>query len=169
MFPPLSEPVLETSISRRRVPGPKAYRASKRLCHRKLSWRRDVLILSYRNVGSVAEMRAKNEGWQVSAKALGESVHQDHPADKLVRRDRHGFPAVRTFDAIVLPAERHAPIIGCDQPAVRDGNGGASGLGGQLPVIVIAARAAGIGPSLPSATNFAVMHNAVFATRIRQV
>src|SRR5229473_1902672 len=44
-------------------------------------------------------------------------------ADKLVRRDRHGFPAARTFDAIVLPAERHAPIIGCDQPAVRDCNG----------------------------------------------
>jgi Group II intron, maturase-specific domain len=67
-------------------------------------------------------MGAKNEGWQVSAKALGESVHQQ-PADKLVRRDRHGFPAARSFDAIVLPAERHAPIIGCDQPAVRDGNG----------------------------------------------
>src|SRR5262249_47493360 len=44
---------------------------------------RDVLILSYRNVGSVAEMRAKNEGWQ-SPKARGESVHQK-PADKLVR------------------------------------------------------------------------------------
>src|ERR1700730_16632063 len=43
-------------------------------------------------------------------------------ADKLVQRYRHGFPAARTFDAIVLPAERHAPIIGCDQPAVRDGN-----------------------------------------------
>jgi len=34
-----------------------------------------------------------------------------------VRRYRHGFPAARTFDAIVLPAERHPPIIGCDQPA----------------------------------------------------
>src|SRR5258708_6620075 len=44
-------------------------------------------------------------------------------ADKLVRRDRHGFPAARTFDAIVLPEERHAPIIGCDQPALRDGDG----------------------------------------------
>jgi hypothetical protein len=29
------------------------------------------------DTGSVAEMRAKNEGWHVSAKALGESVHQD--------------------------------------------------------------------------------------------
>ena len=123
MFPPLSEPQLKPALLDRRVPGAKGISGVERLCHRKLSWRRDVLILSYRNVGSVAEMRAKNEGWQVSAKALGESVHQDHPADKLVRRDRHGFPAVRTFDAIVLPAERHAPIIGCDQPAVRDGNG----------------------------------------------
>jgi hypothetical protein len=33
-----------------------------------------------------------------------------------------------TFDAIVLPEERHAPIIGCDQPALRDGDGVASGL-----------------------------------------
>jgi hypothetical protein len=49
-------------------------------------------------------MRAKSTIWQICAKALGESVHQEL-ADKLVWRDRHGFPAARTFDAIVLPAE----------------------------------------------------------------
>src|SRR5258708_36386581 len=44
-------------------------------------------------------------------------------ADKLVRRDRHGFPPARTFHTMVLPAERHAPIIGGDQPAGREGKG----------------------------------------------
>src|SRR5260370_37599865 len=77
MFPPLSELELKPALLDRRVPGAKGISGVERLCHRKLSWRRDVLILSYRNVGSVAEMRAKNEGWQVSAKALGESVHPD--------------------------------------------------------------------------------------------
>src|SRR5258708_7920549 len=77
MFPPLSGRSLKSALLDRRVPGAKGISGVERLCHRKLSWRRDVLILSYRNVGSVAEMRAKNEGWQVSAKALGESVHPD--------------------------------------------------------------------------------------------
>jgi hypothetical protein len=54
---------------------------------------------------------SENEGWEVSAKALGESVHQE-PADKLVR-------AI----AMVFQRPGPAPIIGCDQPAVRDGNG----------------------------------------------
>src|SRR5467141_4146772 len=76
MFPPLSELELKPALLDRRVPGAKGISGVERLCHRKLSWRRDVLILSYRNVGSVAEMRAKNEGWQVSAKVLGERVHQ---------------------------------------------------------------------------------------------
>ena len=96
---------LQPSLPDRRVPAAKGVSGVEPLCHRKLSWRRDVLVLSYRNAGSVAEMRAKNDGRQVSVKALGESVHED-PADKLMRRDRHGFPAAATFDAIVLPAEQ---------------------------------------------------------------
>src|SRR5215831_2981098 len=65
---------------------------------------------------------SEKEGWQVSDQSpWGECASGS--ADKLVRRDRHGFPAARTFHTIVLPAERHAPIIGCDQPAVRDSKG----------------------------------------------
>ena len=70
-------------------------------------------------------------------------------ADRLVRLDRHGFPAARTFDAIVRPAERHAPIVDCDQPAVRDGNG-LHLAWGQLPATFFATRAAGVGPGLPA-------------------
>jgi hypothetical protein len=53
--------------------------------------------------------------------ALRQHVDQE-PADELVRRQRHRFPAAEPFDAIVLPAERHATIISGDQPAVRDGD-----------------------------------------------
>src|SRR6202162_703866 len=53
--------------------------------------------------------------------ARGQHVHQEAP-DELVRRERHGFPAARTFDAIVLPAERHATVIGGDEPAIGDGD-----------------------------------------------
>src|SRR5229473_2889323 len=56
-----------------------------------------------------------------AVEAFRQHVHQE-PADELVRRQRHGFPAARTFDAIVLPAERHATIISRDEPAVRDGD-----------------------------------------------
>jgi hypothetical protein len=40
---------------------------------------------------------------------------------------RHALPAIYSFreyafDAIVLPAERHATIISGDEPAVRDGD-----------------------------------------------
>ena len=37
----------------RQVPGAKGIWGVERLCHRKLSWRRDVLIPSYRNVVSI--------------------------------------------------------------------------------------------------------------------
>jgi len=53
--------------------------------------------------------------------ALRQHVHQE-AADELVRRQRHGFPAAGTFDAIVLPAKGHATIIGGDESAVRDGD-----------------------------------------------
>ena len=56
-----------------------------------------------------------------AVEAPWQDVHQE-PPDELVRRERHGFPAARTFDAIVLPAERHATVIGGDEPAVRDGD-----------------------------------------------
>jgi hypothetical protein len=56
-----------------------------------------------------------------AVEARGQHMHQEAP-DELVRRERHGFPAARTFDAIVLPAERHATIIGGDEPAIGDGD-----------------------------------------------
>src|SRR6266481_2057591 len=122
MFPPLSEPELETSVARQAGSGAEGISGVERLCHRKLSWRRDVLILSYPNVG----VRRRDASEKRGLAGLRQSPWGERAsgsADKLARRDRHGFPAARTFDAIVLPAERHAPIIGCDQPAVRDGNG----------------------------------------------
>ena len=39
-----------------------------------------------------------------------------------MRRERHGLPAARTFDAIILPAERHVTVIGGDEPAIGDGD-----------------------------------------------
>jgi len=42
--------------------------------------------------------------------------------DELVRRQGHGFPAAGAFDAIVLPAERHATVIGGEEPAIGDGD-----------------------------------------------
>jgi Phage integrase family len=56
-----------------------------------------------------------------AVEAGGQHVHQEAP-DELVRRERHGFPAARTFDAIVLPAERHATVNGGDEPAIGDGD-----------------------------------------------
>jgi len=54
-----------------------------------------------------------------AVEAAGQHVDQEAP-DELVRCERHGFPAARTFDAIVLPAERHATVIGGDEPAIGD-------------------------------------------------
>src|SRR5712664_2860504 len=126
MFPPLSELELKPALLDRRVPGAEGISGVERLCHRKLSWRRDVLILSYRNVGVCRRDASEKRGLAgLRQSPWGECASGS--ADKLVRRDRHGFPAhtawARTFHTIVLPAERHAPITGCDQPAVRDGKG----------------------------------------------
>jgi hypothetical protein len=41
--------------------------------------------------------------------------------DELVRMKPHGLPAARAVDAIVLPAERDAGVVGCNEAAVRDG------------------------------------------------
>src|ERR1019366_7140731 len=60
------------------------------------------------------------------------------PADKLVRCERHRFPAARTFDAIVLPAERHAAIISSDKPTVRDSN--AMGVARQIAQHLLGSR-----------------------------
>ena len=56
-----------------------------------------------------------------AVEAAGQHVDQEAP-NELVRCERHGFPAARTFDAIVLPAERHATVIGGDEPAIGDGD-----------------------------------------------
>src|SRR5262244_1996539 len=56
-----------------------------------------------------------------AVEALGQHVHQEAP-DKLVRVKPHGLPAGRAVDAIVLPAERDAGVVGGDEAAVRDGD-----------------------------------------------
>jgi len=43
-------------------------------------------------------------------------------ADELVQVKPHCRPAVRPVDAIVLPAERDAGVVGCDEAAVGDGD-----------------------------------------------
>ena len=53
--------------------------------------------------------------------ALGQHVKQEAP-DELVWVQGHRLPTFRAFDAIVLPVERHAAVVGCDQPPVRDGD-----------------------------------------------
>ena len=35
---------------------------------------------------------------------------------------RHGLPAARTVDAVVLPAERDAGVVGRDETAIGDGD-----------------------------------------------
>src|SRR3974390_2948616 len=57
-------------------------------------------------------------GWR---QALG-SPGQQKAADKLVRVKPHRLPTARTVDAIVLPPERDAGVVGCDEAAVRDGD-----------------------------------------------
>src|SRR5262245_51592502 len=51
--------------------------------------------------------------------ALGQDVQQKAP-DELVRVKPHRLPAARAVDAIILPAERDAAVIGCNEAAVRD-------------------------------------------------
>src|SRR5258707_13760304 len=103
MFPPLSEPELQRcAIGGFR--GAKGISGVERLCHRKLSWRRDVLILSYRNVGVCRRDASEKRGLAgLRQSPWGECASGS--ADKLVRRDRHGFPAhtawARTFHTIV--------------------------------------------------------------------
>ena len=53
--------------------------------------------------------------------ALGQHVHQEAP-DKLVRVKPHRLPAARAVDAIVLPTERDAGVVGGNEAAVRDGD-----------------------------------------------
>jgi hypothetical protein len=52
--------------------------------------------------------------------APGQHVQQE-AADELVRVKSHRLPAARAVDAIVLPAERDAGVVGCNEAAVRDG------------------------------------------------
>ncbi len=56
-----------------------------------------------------------------AVEAFGQHMHQEAP-DELVRVKPHGLPAVLAADAIVLPAERNGPVVGCNEAAVRDGN-----------------------------------------------
>src|SRR5246127_3406328 len=56
-----------------------------------------------------------------SVEAVGQHVHQEAP-DKLVRVKPDGLPAARAADAIVLPTERDAGVVGGNEAAVRDGD-----------------------------------------------
>jgi hypothetical protein len=51
--------------------------------------------------------------------ALGQDMEQE-AADELVRRERHGLVAIAPFEAIVLPCEGDALVVGRDQAAVGD-------------------------------------------------
>src|SRR6266849_5537810 len=53
--------------------------------------------------------------------ALGQHVQQEAP-DELVRMKSHRLPAPRAVGAVVLPAERDAGVVGCNETAVRDGD-----------------------------------------------
>jgi hypothetical protein len=44
------------------------------------------------------------------------------PTRQLVRVKPHRLPTARTVDARVLPAERDAGVVGCNEAAVRDGD-----------------------------------------------
>ena len=54
-----------------------------------------------------------------AVEALGQHVYQETP-DELLRVKSHRLPAVRTVDAIILPAERDAGVVSCNEAAVRD-------------------------------------------------
>src|SRR5260370_30592433 len=49
--------------------------------------------------------------------ALGQHVQQEAP-DELVRMKSHRLPAPRAVGAVVLPAERDAGVVGCNEAAV---------------------------------------------------
>src|SRR5215475_11412706 len=57
--------------------------------------------------------------WRMRWKPLGQHVQQEAP-DELVRMKPHRLPAARAVDAIVLPTERDAGIVGGNEAAVRD-------------------------------------------------
>ena len=56
-----------------------------------------------------------------AVEALRQHVQQEAPYE-LVRRERHGLPTVRACNAIVLPAERDAAIVGGEEAPVGDGD-----------------------------------------------
>ena len=51
-----------------------------------------------------------------AVEALGQHV-QKQAADELVRVKPHRLPAARPVDAIILPAEGDAGVVGCDEAA----------------------------------------------------
>ena len=56
-----------------------------------------------------------------AVKALWQDMKHEAP-DELGGRQRHGLVAARSFDPIVLVAERDANLVGLDQPAIGDGD-----------------------------------------------
>ena len=68
-----------------------------------------------------------------AVEALRQHVHQEAP-DELVRRERHGLPAGGAVDAIVLPAEGDAVIVGGERGGgSRWRRGGCSGTDSAAP------------------------------------
>ena len=56
-----------------------------------------------------------------AVQALGEHVRQEAP-NELAGWQGHGLIAVRPLDPVILPLERDAGFVGCDQPAIGDGD-----------------------------------------------
>src|SRR4030095_141148 len=56
-----------------------------------------------------------------AVEALGEDVDQE-TADELMGVERHRLPAIGGSEPIILPAERHATVIGGDQSLIGDGD-----------------------------------------------
>ena len=61
--------------------------------------------------------------------APGQYVQQEWP-DELMRMQPHRLPARRAVGAVVLPAERDAGVVGCNEAAIRDG--GTMGVTGEI-------------------------------------
>ena len=64
------------------------------------------------------EIRRKPRVMADAVEALGQHVHQEAP-DKLVRVKPDRLPTARAVDVIVLPTERDAGVVGCNEMATR--------------------------------------------------
>jgi hypothetical protein len=59
-------------------------------------------------------------------------------ADELADVERHRRISAGAFDPVILDLERDAPLVDCDQAAVRDGDAVRVGSGSRMAAIVAA-------------------------------